>query len=328
MESRSRFDQRRKNKGRRKKKRYKILTVLLIIIIALIGYSAFQYYQGLQMAKGDPSTLKTDYKFNGKKDKDGKINVLLLGVDTRGEEKSRSDTMMVAQYDPKTEQTKIVSLMRDMYVEIPGYQNYKLNTAFFLGGPELLRQTIKKNFDLDIQYYAIVDFKGFEKSIDTLAPDGIEINVEKPMSEKIGVSLQPGLQKLHGKELLGYARFRHDAEGDFGRVARQQKVLEAVKDKVLSLGGVTKLPKIFGAVQPYYDTNMSRLNELALLKDVLFNNDKKIKTLRVPVDGSYSDGYYSHAGAVLEVDFEKNKQAIKEFLNGSDSTDQTGDSGQ
>ncbi|RLQ95518.1 LCP family protein [Falsibacillus albus] len=311
----SRYNKRKERKGR-KKKRYRILAVLLLLIFSVVGYSAYQYYEGTKMAKDEPTTLKKDYKFNGTKDANGKINVLLLGIDSRGEQKSRSDTMIVAQYDPKTEQTKMVSLMRDMYVKIPGYQNYKLNTAFFLGGPELLRKTIKENFGLDIQYYMIVDFKGFEKSIDTLAPEGIEINVEKEMSQNIGVTLKPGVQKLHGKELLGYARFRHDAQGDFGRVARQQKVLEAVKEKVLSVGGVAKLPKMIGAVQPYYETNMSKWNEISLLKDVLFNNDKKIKTLTVPVEGSYQNGYYSHAGAVLEVDFDKNRQAIQDFLNG------------
>ncbi len=88
----------------------------------------------------------------GVKDENGRINILLLGVDSRGEEKSRTDSMMIAQVDPKTNETKIVSLMRDMYVQIPGYKGYKLNTAFYLGGPELLRQTIKENFGIDVQY--------------------------------------------------------------------------------------------------------------------------------------------------------------------------------
>jgi polyisoprenyl-teichoic acid--peptidoglycan teichoic acid transferase len=264
-----------------------------------------------------------EYKFNGVKDENGKINVLLLGVDSRGEEKSRTDTMMLAQVDPKTNETKLVSFMRDIYVEIPGYQNYKLNTAFYLGGPELLRKTIKHNFDIDIQYYMMVDFKGFEQSVDILAPEGIEMDVEKAMSENIGVSLEPGVQNLNGKELLGYARFRADAEGDFGRVERQQKVISALKGEVLTLDGVTKLPKLAGSIQPYIQTNMSKLDQISLVKDVLLSNSDEIDKLTIPVEGSYGFGRYEGVGSVIELDYEENIQALKDFLSGKSSKEVT-----
>ena len=92
--------------------------------------------------------------------------------------------------------------MRDSYVHIPDHGHNKINHAFFLGGPELLRQTIQTNFGIDIEYYAIVDFQGFIQAVDTIAPDGIEIEVEKYMDYRIDVVLHPGLQKLNGKELL------------------------------------------------------------------------------------------------------------------------------
>lgn len=84
-------------------------------------------------------------------------------------------------------------------------------------------------FGLPIHHYALIDFKNFESLVDILAPNGVEMDVEKDMSENIGVELKQGVHHLNGQELLGYARFRHDAEGDFGRVARQQKVIEALK---------------------------------------------------------------------------------------------------
>ncbi|MEI2663340.1 LCP family protein [Rossellomorea sp. LJF3] len=305
-------------KTKRKKRGRKVILVLLILIFSLIGYAAFQFYSGYKMAGEDQMQ---DYKFNGVKDEDGKVNILLLGVDSRGEEKSRTDTMMLAQIDPKTNETKLVSFMRDIYAEIPGYQNYKLNTAFYLGGPELLRKTIKQNFDLDIQYYMIVDFKGFEQSVDILAPNGIEMDVEKAMSENIGVSLEPGVQNLNGKELLGYARFRHDENGDFGRVERQQKVIAALKDEALSIGGVTKLPKMAGSIQPYIQTNMSKLDQISIAKDILLSNSSDMDKLTLPVEGSYTNASYSGVGSVLEIDFEENIQALKDFLNGKSSDD-------
>ncbi|BCB03888.1 LCP family protein [Bacillus sp. KH172YL63] len=309
------MDSRINRKTRKKKRGRKVVLVLLLLILSLLGYAAFQFYSGYKMAGEDP--MQEDYKFNGVKDANGKVNILLLGVDSRGEEKSRTDTMMLAQVDPKTNETKLVSFMRDIYAEIPGYRNYKLNTAFYLGGPELLRKTIKQNFDLDIQYYMIVDFKGFEQSVDILAPDGIEMDVEKAMSANIGVSLEPGVQKLNGKELLGYARFRHDAQGDFGRVERQQKVISALKEEVLSIGGVTKLPKMAGSIQPYLQTNMNKLDQISIAKDILLSNKSDMDKLTLPVNGSFDNASYSGVGSVLEIDFEENKQALKDFLNGT-----------
>ncbi|WRP04783.1 LCP family protein [Rossellomorea aquimaris] len=315
------MDSRLDRKFKKKKRGRKVILVLLLLIFSLLGYAAFQFYSGYKMAGDDK--LQEDYKFNGVKDKDGKVNVLLLGVDSRGEEKSRTDTMMLAQIDPKTNETRLVSFMRDIYVEIPGYQNYKLNTAFYLGGPELLRKTIKHNFDIDIQYFMVVDFKGFEQSVDVLAPDGIEMDVEKAMSENIGVSLQPGVQNLNGKELLGYARFRADAEGDFGRVERQQKVINALKDEVLSIGGVTKLPKMAGSIQPYIQTNMSKLDQISIAKDILLSNSSDMDKLTIPVEGSYGFGSYSGVGSVLDINFEENIQALKDFLDGKSSDEAT-----
>jgi polyisoprenyl-teichoic acid--peptidoglycan teichoic acid transferase len=307
-------------KNKKKKFKYKKLSlVFLVLLLGLSGYIYFQYSQGLQQASGKSTvssneTAKTEFK-GAEKEKMDKVNILLLGVDSRGEEKSRTDTIMIAQYDPENHKAKLVSLMRDIYVEIPNNKNYKINTAYFLGGPELLRQTIKQNFDIDIHYYAVIDFKGFEAAVDTLAPNGIEIDVEKKMSEKIGVVLQPGLQDLNGKELLGYARFRSDASGDFGRVERQQKVINALKDEIISVNGVAKVPKLVGTIQPYIDTNLEGIDLLAVVKDIFLNPPDDIETLRIPVDKSYTMGSYEHAGSVLEIDFDVNKQAINSFIN-------------
>jgi polyisoprenyl-teichoic acid--peptidoglycan teichoic acid transferase len=320
-----------KNKKKKKLKIINVTFVILVLLLGLSGYIYYQYSQGLQQASGKSTvsaseTTKTE--FNGAETKlTDKINILLLGVDSRGEEKSRTDTIMIAQYDPENQKAKLVSLMRDIYVEIPDKQSYKINTAYFLGGPELLRKTIKQNFDIDIHYYAVIDFKGFESVVDTLAPNGIEMDVEKRMSENIGVVLQPGLQNLNGKQLLGYARFRHDANGDFGRVERQQKVINALKDEAISINGVAKLPKLVGTIQPYIDTNLAGLDLLAVGKDFFLHPPADIETLTIPVEQSYTMENYEHAGSVLEIDFEENKQAIEQFLNENTVISQNASSG-
>lgn len=127
------------------------------------------------------------------------MNILVLGIDSRGEDHSRSDSMMVIHYNKKQKQPKLISIMRDSYVDIPGYDKQKVNAAYAYGGPELVRKTLKESFDLDINYYAVIDFKGFAKIVDAVAPDGIEVDVPKKMSYGIGMTLRPGKQVLHGE---------------------------------------------------------------------------------------------------------------------------------
>lgn len=306
-----------KQDNRRIKKRWLVLFTFALSMLLLMGFATFQYISGKNNAsnKNDETKLE-DIQFNGERDDQGRVNVLLIGIDKReGDAQSHSDTMMIAQYDTKADHAKIISLMRDIYVPIPGYDDYKINTAFYLGGPELLRETIKENFDIDVQYYMMIDFKGFENAIDTLATNGIEIDVESAMSKNIGVSLKPGLQKLNGKELLGYARFRYDSESDFGRVRRQQQVIKAVLDEVVSANGVVKAPRLLGSIQPYVQTNISKLDSLGLLKELLFFDTKNIETLSIPIEDSYEDEKIPNKGLVLKIDQEANRKAIEDFLN-------------
>ncbi|MBB6453036.1 LCP family protein required for cell wall assembly [Salirhabdus euzebyi] len=309
---------RKKTKKRRKRKI--ILSVSILFLLSLIAYVTYEYMAGKSSAldqqgeNNNETNIEYKENFQGEEDSFGKTNVLILGVDSRGEENSRTDTIMIGQYDPDKESGKLASIMRDTYVNIPGYGYNKINNAFFFGGPELLRQTIKENFGISVEYYAIVDFQGFVQVVDTIAPDGIEIEVEKYMSKNIDVVLQPGLQALNGEELLGYARFRADSDNDFGRVARQQKVMSKLKDEMLSFAGLLKLPRVVGTLQPYIDTNMKTGTMISLGKDFVLNPVDDIETMRIPVDGTFWDETYEHAGAVLAIDEAKNKEALQEFL--------------
>ncbi|HWJ79389.1 MAG TPA: LCP family protein [Niallia sp.] len=305
----------KKGKKRRRLRKGRVFFLLLFLFIFVgIGYIVIQYKQGQNESLKKVDTSEIKYEFNGEKDANGGTNILLLGSDKReGDGLERTDTIMIAQYHPDKGTYKLISLMRDMYVDIPGYEQGRINTAYTLDGPELLRKTIKQNFDIDLQYYAIINFKGFEALIDEAFPDGVEIEVEKEMSANIGVTLKPGLQKLNGKELLGYVRFRKDAESDFGRVKRQQKTLQALSTQISSVQTFTKLPKLAGVIMPYINTSMDTGDILYIGKDLLTKKNKEIETLRVPIDGSFEDMRVNGA-AVLSVDLEANKAAIKEFL--------------
>jgi len=298
-------------KKRRLRKGRALFTFLLLCVIVIAGYSVMQYRSGLQLAT-DTKVAQED--FTGDQVKDDIENYLLLGIDTRGEDKSRTDTMMVLSWNKKTNDVKLVSFMRDIYADIPGYQSYKLNTAYYLGGVQLLKDTLSNMFGLPIHHYALVDFKNFESLVDILAPNGVEIDVEKDMSEKIGVTLTKGTHNLNGKELLGYARFRHDAEGDFGRVARQQKVIEALKNELLAPQNVLNLPKFIGAAQGYITTDYSSAGEIKQVLKMVSKGKVSIEKATVPIEGSYDFQNFSHAGSAIVIDEQKNKAFLSEFL--------------
>ncbi|WP_332309442.1 LCP family protein [Planococcus lenghuensis] len=221
---------------------------------------------------------------------------------------------MVASWNKDTSEVKVISFMRDIYAAIPGYEDYKLNTAYYLGGVELLKETLGEMFGIPIHHYALIDFQSFEQLVNITAPNGVEIDVEKEMSENIGVTLTPGVQRLNGQELLGYARFRADAEGDFGRVRRQQQVIGALKEELTGPLAFTGYSKLAGAVQGAVQTDMTASDQLGkAVKFALFGG-REVERLTIPAEGTYSHASYPHAGSVLELDLEANRQAINDFL--------------
>lgn len=299
------------------RRKWKIaLLIFILLILAVSGYAYYQYKQGVsQSLKKVDKKDQTVYSFEGKKDQYGDTNILLLGSDRRGNEPSRSDTIMIASYNENKGAFKLASVMRDSYVRIPGHGKHKINSAFAYGGPELMRQTIKENFDVDLQYYVIVDFQGFVQLIDEAFPNGVKINVEKKMSTNIGVTLNPGPQTLDGKHLLGYVRFRHDAIGDFGRVKRQQKVMKLLSGQLKSVKTIPKLPKLMGVITPYVNTNMDTADILFMAKDYLTSGKGDVATLRIPVENSFTEPRISGEGDILDIDLEKNRQALDQFLS-------------
>lgn len=306
-------------RSRRRRRKLRIgrlfMTILFIAFIAIGLFSYFQYKEGKKIASGneiDPGPFKGDVVDPKKPSVE---NFLLLGIDNDGSGKSRTDTMMVLSWDKKSGSIRLVSFMRDIYADIPGYKSYKLNTAYYLNGVQSTKDTITGMFGIPIHHYAIVDFDNFESIIDIAFPKGIEINVQKEMHEKIGVTLMPGKQNLNGKELLGYARFRADAEGDFGRVARQQEVISAVKEEALRPGMIRHVPKLSGAISGFIQTDLTAKDEITKALNLLMKGKVDLKTMTVPVEGTYRFNYYEHAGSVIEVDVEKNKEALSAFLN-------------
>ncbi len=208
---------------------------------------------------------------------DGKnrVTVLVMGLDYRDWEAGdppRSDTMILATYDPISNTAGMLSIPRDLWVNIPGFDYAKINTAYFLGevnnmpggGPGLAVETVEQFLGVPINYYAQVDFSAFVRFIDELG--GVIVNVEEPMTISIlgsnkKVDLEVGEYALPGDHALAYARNRKTSGGDFDRAKRTQQVIMGVRDRVLSFEMlptlVVKAPTLYNELASGIRTNMT-----------------------------------------------------------------------
>lgn len=290
----------------------RVVLIILGILLVFECYLVFSFIQGYESTKN--AQTKQTIKFNGEEAPDqNDLNVLIIGTDSRGEDRGRSDSLMIAHYDQKKKQPKLVSIMRDSYVDIPGHGKDKINAAYSYGGIELVRKTLKENFDIPIEYYVTINFDHFKEAVDSLFPKGVTIDAEKDL-DLDQVFIKAGKQKMDGNTLLQYSRFREDEEGDFGRIRRQQQVLSAISQQVTNVTSLSKLPKTTGKLLGYVDTNLSEGTILSVGKDFALGDTKKIESLAVPIDKTWEFNNDTPSGSVLELDTEANAKAIKIFL--------------
>ncbi|MDF9761007.1 LCP family protein required for cell wall assembly [Peribacillus simplex] len=290
----------------------KVLFIYLMVWI-LAGCT----YAPLPKQNGNAGTEK---KITKEVTQEGVKTFLLIGVDSRGEEKSRSDAIILAKYFPEQEKLKLASIMRDSYVKIPGDKSAynKINAAYYYGGKELLKKTIQENLDVKVDHVAVIDFQGFVKMVDLLAPEGVVVDVDQEIIDDMSIQASVGKNVLHGEEILKYVRFRHDDESDFGRVERQQEVLVQLKsafiNQISSFEGIAALPSIIEQGLSYLNTDIGVKTIMEMGPEAVFHTPDAVETLRIPVEGSYKDEIYPHTGAVLEMDYTKNKKALQEFF--------------
>lgn len=215
-------------------------------------------------------------------DGSSRVTVLLMGLDyadTEARRNPRTDTMILFSMDPATKTAGILSIPRDLWVNIPDHDYGKINTAYFLGdaeklpggGPGLAIKTVEQFIGIPINYYAQIDFDAFIKFIDEIG--GIDIHVPQKITvyvagkvDKKGniheeTVLRPGVQTLDGATALAYARDRHTDGGDFDRAARQQQVIDAIRSQVLNFNMmptlIAKAPSLYSELSTGIHTNLS-----------------------------------------------------------------------
>ncbi len=211
-----------------------------------------------------------------------RVNILLMGLDYRdwseGEGPPRTDSMMLVTIDPITKAAGMLSIPRDLWVEIPGFEHNRINTAYFLGetyqlpggGPAMAAKTVEQLLGVPVTYFAVIDFRAFERMIDEIG--GVEVKITEevkicPIGEKCRW-LYPSSKLLNGPDSLAYARARKTAGGDFDRAQRQQQVALAVRDKILNLNMLpsllAKAPALYEQFASGIRTNLSFDQMIAL----------------------------------------------------------------
>ncbi len=330
----SQYERRKAPKKKRKKKKkksgWKKFLIILLILIALLaaGYISlvnFAYgkmkYEEIPSVSGEPMQ------------EEGVVNILLIGNDSRSNgEDGRSDAMILLSISKKTKKIYMTSLLRDMYVEIPGHDNNRLNAAYSFGGAELLMETVEKNLDIDVNRYILVNFEAFANLVD--AVNGVDLELTNKEVEYVNGylveynilldrpqgtdNLDPalsGMVHLNGAQALAYSRNRYLGT-DFGRTDRQRKVLTAVIKK-LPAAIVTKPGELLNGLMPNLTTNLTKTEcyRLGLMAGKMFTYD--IVQSSIPQEGTYRDSTI-RGMAVLEVDYEANHRFIRENIYGKE----------
>lgn len=226
-----------------------------------------------------------------------RVNILVLGIDRRPTEKCpcRTDAMMLASLDPKTSTAGLVTIPRDLYVPIPGVGDNRINEAMFYGalyrypggGPALAKQTVEYNLGRRVHFYALLDFGGFRKIIDTVG--GIDIDVPNAIDDAeyptedfrtMRIHFNKGLQHMDGERALEYVRTRHQ-DADFGRSRRQIQVMLAARDKALKLDWLPKLPLLIQQLWGSIETDLTPQDVLALAPVAAKVRTENIKTASI-----------------------------------------------
>lgn len=281
-----------KQTKKKKKSSMKVLKVTVItffIFVAAIfggGWGYVNYLVSLTNSNGGAEEFdqKNIVKNEGVEEKEEYWTFAIFGVDARDSslgKGNRSDSIILASLNLKTDEVKLTSIYRDTLVDIPGYGYDKITHAYAFGGPELAISTLNHNFDLDIQDYVTVNFSVTEDIIDLMG--GIEMDIQanevKWLNGYVGSLAKegadtevkyidgPGLQTLTGSQAVAYARIRYTSGGDYKRAKRQRMVLNAAFEKAQTCS-LTTLNQVIQTMFSHINTNLTVTDMLSLAKDV------------------------------------------------------------
>ena len=317
-----------------RKKKHKVLrrflAVVLVLLLAVTGLWYITVSHLYDKVEYTPTEILADQPMK----EEGVTNILLIGNDSRvNGEDGRSDAMILVSISNQTKTIYLTSLLRDIYVEIPGHESNRLNAAYAFGGPELLLETIKQNLDIEVNRYVQVNFQAFANLIDAVGGVDLELTndevqlVNAYLNEYNMLENRPidtdylptdasGLLHLNGPQALAYSRNRYIGS-DFGRTERQRKILEAVFHQLPS-SMLTNSGDLIDGILPNLTTNISKSECYALSLDATKLLTYELVQASIPIAGSYQSATIRKM-SVLQVDFEKNKEFIRTQIYGEEA---------
>ena len=357
----------RKERKKRSKKKIALIVICVILAVVLLAlgglYMLFRHYYGLMNYQpidenevvfgsieeeeegegpdSDPEAIQDMEDQLRENMEAGKMeipydsdvyNVLLFGTDSRADDaRGRSDSMILVSINRKEKRITMTSLMRDIYVTIPGVENNRLNAAYAFGGTPLMLETIEANLGVHIDHYVQVNFFAFMSVIDYLGGIDLEISADeieimnnyiKELNQITGdasgadmlSASDAGMSHLNGKQTLAYCRIRYLAGGEYERTRRQRDVLTYIFQEAKSCS-LTELNGLLQTLLPELTTNIPQGEMLSLVLDAPTLLGYELESWRIPVEGTYEDMRID-GKAVIGIDFEANRDALYDIIYG------------
>jgi LCP family protein required for cell wall assembly len=260
------------------------LRVTKIFVVALVCFAAvtagaligWLQHTAAQVARNDPQEVQAarpqlTHALPGKP-----LTILVLGSDRRAGQPSlgaRSDTLLLVRLDPTTGSISMLSVPRDLLVTIPGYGPNKINAAYSFGGAKLSLEVAKRLLGVPINDFVDINFDGFKQVINKLG--GAYLMIDRGYYNNTAVTgyasidINPGYQRLNGAQALDWVRFRHDQNGDFTRIVRQQIFLREMKRELVGSAALSSLPRFLAAMTIISRNVTSDISSLGKLYTVL-----------------------------------------------------------
>jgi LCP family protein required for cell wall assembly len=255
-----------------------------------------------------------------------RLNILLLGIDQRPNENpdtSRTDTMIVLTLDPATRTAGMMSIPRDLYVPLPNRDiQDRINTAHIYGGSRYAMQTVEYNFGIPIQHYVRVNFNALVSLVDLVG--GIDVYVDQDINDPTypdmnygydPFSISGGWHHMDGATALKYARTRHGSS-DFYRLRRQQQIIMALRDRILSTDAIVKiLPSTPQILQTMQDSISTDLSPSEVVQLILFAKDLPTQNIsQVVIDETSTQGWTTPDGAQVLIPIRDRIRQLRDAL--------------
>jgi len=276
---------------RKTNKKRRIWPWVLMVVVFLCAALGGAYFASNSLTEKTVEKKQSDELLTAK----DKATIMIMGVDERDDDVGRSDTLMIASIDPKTNQASLLSVPRDTRVKIKGHGFDKVNAAYAYGKEKLSQDTVENLLGVNVDHYIIINTKSFKKIIDAIG--GIDIDVPKRMHYEdpwdddggLIIDFHPGMQHMDGAKAVTYVRYR-DEEGDLGRIRRQQDFVRACMEKIVSPAIIPKLPAVIKEVMGSIETDLSFRQLLEFAGTLKESKANGLKTDMVPGKPLYIEG--------------------------------------